>query len=62
MLREGLKLDGASLQLSGAVFDVSKLVEAQPALLLQAAVKHDSEVRPGWTASSRGLSSARDVS
>ena len=40
-------------QLSGAVDDVSKLVEAQPALLLQAAVQHDSEVSAGWSCKPR---------
>ena len=44
---EGFKPVGASSQLSGAVDDVSKLVEAQPALLLQAAVEHDSKVGRG---------------
>jgi len=59
---EGSKRLGVTLQLSGAVDDVSKLVEAQPALLLQAAVEHDSEVSPAGAISVSGLNSACDAS
>ena len=59
---DGCKRDGASVQLSGAVVDVSKLVEAQPALLLQAAVEHDSGVSPGWSHFVCGFASACNLS